>query len=342
MHAHQTGMSVPGTNRRFHAIVLAIGLLCLALMASGCQARTTSEAWAALSDAELNAISSRPPIDRRDVSPQIATGLLRLWSDDFDAAATAFQDALSRDDGASSAHLFLALALNSQGLELAYRHYGSSAEAIGTPEQAEIDGLFSTADQHFEQALSLRPNDPYSWVQWGNALFDRSRANPLSLPTGDPEPVLTKYRRGLALDPDQPGTRKALAKALLGYGLVFRHVWLDHPATGPAAQWLPDDIDAQSSAYLAEAASQYDWLIARAPEDEALYLPAINAAETLESFDAAVALYKSAIDHFPDSQTGIGAHRRWGELLLNLDRQPGVVTPSMQDEYDRYGEKLSR
>lgn len=342
MHARQTGMSVSGTNRRFRAIVPAFGLLCFALMAGGCQAEIGSEAWATYSDAELNAISIRPPIDRRDVSPQIAMGLLRLRSDHFEEAATAFQDALSHDDSASSAHLFLALAQNSQGLELAYRQYGHLAEELGTPGTTEVDRLFSAADRHFEQALSLRSADPYSWVQWGNALFDRGRVNPLSLPTGNPEPVLAKYRRGMALDSDRPDARRALADALLGFGLIFRHVWLDHPAPGPAVRWLPDDIDGQSVAFLAEAISHYEWLMARDPEDDTLYLPAIDALETLERLDTAVDLCKSAMDRFPDSQIGRRAYSRWGELLLDLDRQSAVVTPSMRDEYERYGQKLSR
>jgi len=333
---------VPSRSRRRPLCTLVIGGLWLVLIPEFCQARSAAEEWASYSDARLGEIAAQAEVHSRDAAPQISLGLRRLWSNDLEGAATAFRTAILRDDSAAPAHLFLAMALNLQGIEYAANHYGSADIGPGTPAASTLANLFADADLHFETALTLQPDDPYAWLTWANAVFQRGRDNPLSLPVRNPTPALTKYRQALELDPNHRAARTALADALFGYGVTFRYVWLDHRDPGEAIAWLPEDIDAQAREYLAEAAEIYTALISQFPNDESLYGPAINTFEAAGQFDQMIALCKLAIDRFPQTRTARAAYRRWGLVVDTQGPNDSQLAIIQRMEYDDYGTRLGR
>lgn len=338
----ETERGVPAKSRRRPLCALVVGGWWFVLTPELCQAKSTAEEWASYTDARLGEIAAQAEVHSHDAAPQISLGLRRLWSNDLEGAATAFRTAISRDDNAAPAHLFLAMALNLQGIEYAANLYGSTDLGPGTPAASTLANIFADADLHFEIALTLQPDDPYAWLQWANAVFDRGRDNPLSLPVRNPTPALTKYRQALELDPNHRAARTALAYALFGYGAVFRYVWLDQRDPGEAIVWLPEDIDAQAREYLAEAAEVYMALISQFPNDESLYGPAINTFEAADQFEQMIALCKLAIDRFPQSRTARAAYRQWGLAVDTQgpdDSQSAIIR---RMEHDDYGTRLGR
>lgn len=321
--------------------ILASVLFATLLWSTENQAASEAGQWAFYSDtrlAEIAAGGSDAP--RQDI--HLATGLLHFWSDDRESAVAEFKQALVFDPDSAPAHVFLAMALNWQAI-LFPVHMDATADIPPSSPSEEIQAdLIATADWHFDRATSLDPDDPYLWTSLANALFDRSRNNPLLIPTRDPSPIFAAYQRAREADADYPPARRGLAEALYSYALAYRAVFSRHPKPGTIGEWLPDDLDGQANAYLAEATVHYDWLIERRPDDESLYRHAIEALGALHQFDEAIALCKQAIDRFPDTRTGRAAHRLWGEMLALPDFPSGGSMESRHAEHAAYGSRLAR
>ena len=307
------------------------------------QAAGEAEQWASYPDSRLAEFAASGQ-DAPDLTAHLATGLRRLWSGDEDSAVAAFRLALSFDRESAPAHLFLAMALNNQALAIAYM--GDLPQSGRTPVQRSIDDrqseLFAEADRHFDRALSLEPADPYALVSQTNALFHRSSNNPLRIPLLDPSPILAGYQRSLDAEPDYWLAKLGLAEALYAYALAYRAVFNRHPNPSMIADWLPDDLDGQADAYLAQAIAHYGWLIERRPDDESLYSHAIEALGALQRFEEAIALCKQAIDRFPATRTGRKAHRLWGEMLALPDFPPGGSMEARRAEHATYQSRLAQ
>ena len=320
------------------ACVFAIALLPLSVG----RADSDAEYWFRQAERPFDDLTAAVKADSRDPSALLALGIHYLRASDEDRAIAMFERTIAVDPDLAPAHLFLASAFARKGV--LFPLDPGRGGPMTLPSETETAELLSAAEREFETATALAPADPFAWVVWGNSLLERSRGNPLLMPSLDPEPILAKYRRALAIDPDYLPASQGLAQALHAYGASYRFVYAGHPAPDTLPAWVPDDVDARGATYLAEALEHFRTWRNREPDDDALYIPMIESLAGLERYAEAIEACKTVIDLFPERRIARRAFDLWGDVIGLLENEIGAdrLDGDMRAERERYGARIDR
>jgi tetratricopeptide (TPR) repeat protein len=231
--------------------------------------------------------------------------------------------------------------------------YEWGAALLDQAAQAEDADIYRAAIEKFEQALTLKPRDPDSLSDLGNAYFGLAE---MKRDETFYRAAVAKYQEALAISPVQADTNFNLGMALNALANLKRDETLYREAAARLEETValsPEDADAlcgwgqalqglaqlKGSEELHIAAHQrFVEALALAPGNHFAGIGAGNALLALARMKDDEALYRDACIHFESAHTAEGASReaiwRWGESLAGLAQ--------LRRETSLYGEAVAK
>jgi len=246
-----------------------------------------------------------------DVRALVALGLADLEAKNVDDAVEVLRRAVAVGPDFAPALLALANALNAKGAAI-LKAGGERNDRSG-----EAAPWFATADERFEMATRLNPDDDFAWLTWGNALLARNRTNLLLLPTTPPGPVLEKLRTAYRLNPSEVKIAKYLAGTLAFYGTAFvtylEPHFSDHPDRSSLPGWVLDiaDFGAVGRQYLEEAVDLFEVVRSHSPDDVSIFYHYIPTLVRFGRVGDAIAACREVMDRNPHTPTARRTHEYW-------------------------------